>query len=83
MIPRNGIVLLSRKNPYCASCVSMKHKLAKLKRTGAIKDFQVVDIVELGMMKLPVPQLMKNGTTLLTGDCADYTLEFLKQRLGV
>ena len=90
MIPRTGIVLLSRKNPYCPSCVSLRTKLEKLQKQGDIDEFVVLDVADVArknnapiILRSAIPVLYKDGKEILTGDSSKYTLSFIKQRLGV
>jgi len=75
MIPRNGIYLLTRKQPPCPACKSLKLKLDKL----GIKYIEW-DAYEHKIPIKGVPMLIKNGSTILNGDT---DLKTIKQKLEV
>ena len=65
-IPREGYVLLSRKNPFCAHCEKLENVLKNMK----IK-YQKFDVVEMGLARMGVPVLYKDGNEILNGMIPD------------
>jgi len=83
MIPRKGIVLLTRKSPPCPACVSLKSKLDKLVTQKFLTGYTELDVYDKKIPVKSVPMLIKNGTTILNGDSSKYTLSYLKEKLEV